>query len=230
MPRYDQRLARRAVPRRHPAAGHLQAKLDSGVYGEEAMTARRKTRCGWCGEDPTYVAYHDDEWGVPVHDDRKLFEMLVLEGAQAGLSWITVLRKRAAYREAFAGFDPERVARFTKAKEHALLQNPGIIRNRAKVASAIQNARAFLDVQEEFGSFDAYQWRFVDGRPLQNRIETLKELPARTAVSDAFSKDLKRRGFSFVGSTIMYAHMQAVGMVNDHVVGCFRRGRVALMR
>ena len=164
---------------------------------------------------------------MPVHDDRKLFEMLVLEGAQAGLSWITILRKREAYRRAFAGFDVERVARFDAAKQRSLLKDPGIVRNRAKIASAVRNARAFLEVQQEYGAFDRYQWQFVDGRPVQNRFKTLTEIPARTATSDAFSIDLKRRGFSFVGSTIVYAHMQAVGMVNDHVVPCFRHGECA---
>ena len=189
--------------------------------------ARAVTRCGWCGSDPLYVRYHDDEWGVPVDDDRTLFEFLVLEGAQAGLSWITILRKREAYREALAGFDPEQVARFDARHVARLLGNPGIVRNRQKIASAIANARAFLRVQEEFGSFAAYQWGFVDGRPRQNRPQQLRNVPAKTDDSDAFSKDLKRRGFSFVGSTIVYAHMQAVGMVNDHVVGCFRQRPVA---
>jgi DNA-3-methyladenine glycosylase I len=189
--------------------------------------ARSVHRCGWCGIDPLYVRYHDDEWGVPVADDRTLFEFLLLEGAQAGLSWITILRKRDAYREAFAGFDPERVARFDARHVTQLLGNPGIVRNRLKIESAVANARAFLRVQDEFGSFAAYQWRFVDGRPRQNRPERLRDVPAKTADSDAFSKDLKRRGFGFVGSTIVYAHMQAVGMVNDHVVGCFRQRPVA---
>jgi DNA-3-methyladenine glycosylase I len=188
-----------------------------------ARMARAMVRCGWCGTDPLYVRYHDEEWGVPVHDDRRLFEFLVLEGAQAGLSWITILRKRAAYGEAFAGFDPARVARFDTRKVAQLLRNPGIVRNRLKVESAVRNARAFLRVQDEFGSFAAYQWRFVDGRPRQGRRRTLADIPARTDDSDAFSKDLKQRGFGFVGSTIVYAHMQAVGMVNDHLLGCFRR-------
>jgi DNA-3-methyladenine glycosylase I len=183
---------------------------------------KQRIRCGWSGEDPLYVAYHDSEWGVPVHDDRTLFEFLVLEGAQAGLSWITILRKRDAYRRAFKNFDPKKVARFDRATVEALLQNPGIVRNRLKVESAIRNARAFLEVQAEFGSFDRYQWQFVDGQPLINRRKSLAEIPARTEISDAFSKDLKRRGFNFVGSTIVYAHMQAVGMVNDHIVSCFR--------
>ena len=189
--------------------------------------ARAVNRCGWSGTDPLYVRYHDEEWGVPVDDDRTLFEFLILEGAQAGLSWITILRKRDAYRDAFDGFDPARVARFDGCKVSQLLRNPGIVRNRLKIASAVANARAFLRVQDEFGSFAAYQWRFVGGQPRQNRPRTLREIPARTEESDAFSKDLKRRGFGFVGSTIVYAHMQAVGMVNDHVVGCFRRGPVA---
>lgn len=196
----------------------------------DAPTLTKKKRCAWPGTDPLYVAYHDEEWGVPVHDDRLLFEFLVLEGAQAGLSWITVLRKRDTYRRAFGGFDPEKVARYDKRKVATLMIDAGIVRNRAKIESAIKNARAFLSVQEEFGSFDAYQWRFVDGRPIQNRWRTMAEVPARTAESDALSKDLKQRGFSFVGSTIMYAHMQAVGMVNDHIGGCFRRREVSQLR
>lgn len=184
-------------------------------------------RCAWCGTDPLYVAYHDTEWGVPVHDDRLLFEFLVLEGAQAGLSWITILRKRPAYRKAFGGFDPAKVARYDRRKIARLLLDPGIVRNRLKIESAVKNARAFLKVQEEFGSFAAYQWRFVDGKPLQNRHRAMEDVPARTEVSDAFSKDLKRRGFSFVGSTIVYAHMQAVGMVNDHTIDCFRHRALA---
>lgn len=184
-------------------------------------------RCGWAGEDPTYVAYHDREWGVPVYDDRLLFEFLILEGAQAGLSWITILRKREAYRKAFANFDPEKVARFNAKKVEALMQDPGIVRNRLKIESAIENARAFLRLQDELGSFSDYQWAFVGGKPLQNQVATLKDIPARTPISDALSKDLKKRGFTFVGSTIMYAHMQAVGMVNDHVATCFRRDAVA---
>ena len=189
------------------------------------MTQRK--RCAWAGTDPLYVSYHDAEWGVPLHDDRALFEFLVLEGAQAGLSWSTILRKRDAYRRAFDRFDPEKVARYNKRKIAALLADEGIVRNRAKIESAIKNARAFLEVQAEFGSFDAYQWRFVDGRPLQNRWRAISEIPAHTVQSDAVSKDLKSRGFTFVGSTIIYAHMQAVGMVNDHVVDCFRYREVA---
>ena len=187
----------------------------------------KKKRCAWSGTDPLYVSYHDEEWGVPVHDDGRLFEFLVLEGAQAGLSWSTILRKRDAYRLAFDWFDPRKVARYDKRKIAALLADAGIVRNRAKIESAIKNATAFLDVQAEFGSFDAYQWRFVDGRPIQNRRRSVGDIPARTAQSDAMSKDLKSRGFTFVGSTIIYAHMQAVGMVNDHVVDCFRRREVA---
>jgi DNA-3-methyladenine glycosylase I len=188
---------------------------------------RKKKRCAWAGTDPMYVAYHDEEWGVPVHDDRLLFEFLVLEGAQAGLSWSTILRKRDAYVRAFDQFDPRKVARYDKRKIGALLADAGIVRNRAKIQSAIANARAFLEVQAEFGSFDAYQWRFVEGRPIQNRRRAMGDIPARTPQSDAMSKDLKSRGFTFVGSTIIYAHMQAVGMVNDHVVDCFRHPQVA---
>jgi DNA-3-methyladenine glycosylase I len=183
---------------------------------------KERTRCAWCSDDALMVAYHDTEWGVPAHDDRLLYEFLVLEGAQAGLSWRTILHRREGYRRAFAGFDPEKVARFDERKVASLLKDTGIIRNRLKIRSAIKNARAFLAVQEEHGSFDAYQWQFVGGRPRENRFRTIREIPARTAESDAFSKDMKKRGFSFVGSTIMYAHMQAVGMVNDHLVDCFR--------
>lgn len=189
-----------------------------------------RARCPWPGTDDLYLHYHDREWGVPLHDDRRLFEMLILEGAQAGLSWITVLRKRERYRAAFDGFDPERVARYTPARVDRLLNDAGIIRNRLKVESAVRNARAFLDVQEAFGSFDRYVWQFVDGRPLVNRWETMREVPAQTPASDAMSRDLKRRGFSFVGSTICYAHMQATGMVNDHLVSCFRHAPCATLR
>jgi DNA-3-methyladenine glycosylase I len=184
-------------------------------------------RCAWAADEPLYVRYHDEEWGRPVTDDRKLFEFLLLEGAQAGLSWLTILRKRENYRRAFADFDPRKVARFDAKKVARLLQDPGIVRHHAKLASAVGNARAFLAVQEEFGSFAAYQWRFVDGRPVQNRFSSLKEIPPRSDISDAFSKDLRTRGFTFVGSTIVYAHMQAVGMVNDHVVTCHRHKAVA---
>lgn len=183
-------------------------------------------RCEWAGVDPLYVAYHDQEWGVPVHDDQKLFEMLILEGAQAGLSWATILKKRENYRRAFAGFDPGRVAAYDAAKAAELLADPGIVRNRLKVSAAIDNAKALLAVQAEFGSFDAYIWQFVYGQPRQNAWASLSEIPAETAASQAMSKDLKRRGFRFVGPTICYAFMQAVGMVNDHVVTCFRYDQV----
>jgi DNA-3-methyladenine glycosylase I len=180
-------------------------------------------RCAWVStDDPLMLRYHDREWGVPVHDDRTHFEFLVLEGAQAGLSWSTVLRKRDAYRRAFSRFEPERVAGYTKKRIQKLLLDPGIIRNRLKVEAAVSNARSFLEVQEEFGSFDAYCWRFVDGKPRVNRWTSTRRVPATSPESDAFSKDLKLRGFRFVGSTIIYAHMQAVGMVNDHLVDCFR--------
>jgi DNA-3-methyladenine glycosylase I len=180
-------------------------------------------RCEWGDKGgELYVTYHDTEWGVPVHDDRKQFEFLMLEGAQAGLSWLTVLRKREAYRKAFADFDPVKVARFSEKKIETLIQNPGIIRNRLKIKAAVSNARAFLEVQHEFGSFDAYIWGFVDGKTIQNRWKTMSDLPATSVQSEALSKDLKKRGFKFVGSTIMYAHMQAAGMVNDHLVSCFR--------
>lgn len=184
-------------------------------------------RCIWCGEDPLYRAYHDEEWGVPVHDDRTLFEFLVLEGAQAGLSWITILRRREGYRKAFSGFDAGKVARYDRRRHERLLADSGIIRNRQKITSAIRNAGAFLEVQEEFGSFAAYQWRFVDGRPLINHWRGDGDIPATSPQSEKFSKDLKQRGFSFVGPTIIYAHMQAVGMVNDHVVDCFRHKALA---
>jgi DNA-3-methyladenine glycosylase I len=179
-------------------------------------------RCAWCGDDPLYRTYHDSEWGVPLHDDASLFEFLILEGAQAGLSWITVLRKRENYRAAFDGFDVARIARYDAGKIAGLLQNPGIIRNRLKVEAAVTNAQKFIDVQEEFGSFDAYIWQFVDGKPKQNAWRNIGEIPASTAESDAMSKELKRRGFKFVGSTICYAHMQATGMVNDHTTDCYR--------
>jgi DNA-3-methyladenine glycosylase I len=181
-----------------------------------------KIRCSWAGADPLYVAYHDHEWGVPLHDDQRLFEMLILEGAQAGLSWITVLRKRDAYRKAFDRFDAGRVARYGIDRIERLMKEEGIIRNRLKIEAAVKNARTFLDVQRESGSFDAYIWQFVGGRPKQNARRTMKEVPATSPESDAMSRDLKKRGFTFVGSTICYAFMQATGMVNDHVVDCFR--------
>lgn len=190
---------------------------------------KMQKRCEWAGSDPLYIEYHDNEWGVPVHDDRKIFEMLVLEGAQAGLNWLTVLRKRENYRKAFDNFDPRKVAKYDSKKLQELLANEGIIRNKLKIHSAIQNARAFLEVQKEFDSFDAYIWQFVGGRPIRNSWKSLSELPAQTAESEAMSKDLKRRGFGFVGPTICYAHMQATGMVNDHVVTCFRYKEVERM-
>ena len=177
-------------------------------------------RCGWCGTDPLYVAYHDDEWGVPQHDDRRLFEKLILEGAQAGLSWITVLRKREDYRQAFHGFDPEKVAAMGDAELETILQDPGIVRNRLKVFSARKNAQAFLAVQHEFGSFDAFLWSFVGGRPKVNHPKTLADVPAVTPEAEALSRALKKRGFTFVGSTICYAFMQACGLVNDHLISC----------
>lgn len=183
-------------------------------------------RCSWAGDDPLYCAYHDEEWGVPLHDERALFEFLILEGAQAGLSWITILRKRENYRAAFDNFDPERIARYDKGKIEALLQNPGIVRNRLKVEAAINNAQKFLEVREKHGSFDAFVWQFVGGKPRQNQWRGLAEIPASTAESDAMSKEMKRRGFKFVGPTICYAHMQATGMVNDHTINCFRHFEV----
>jgi DNA-3-methyladenine glycosylase I len=180
------------------------------------------TRCEWAGTDPEMVAYHDTEWGVPVHDDPTHFEFLVLEGAQAGLSWSTILKRRAGYRKAFAAFDPAKVARFTPAKVEKLLLDPGIIRNRAKVESTVRNAKAFLAVQKEFGSFDAYVWGFVGGRPVVNTWRRTAQLPPFSAESEALSKDLRRRGFGFVGPTVCYAHLQAAGLVNDHLVSCFR--------
>jgi DNA-3-methyladenine glycosylase I len=177
-------------------------------------------RCDWVSDDPLYIQYHDEEWGVPEHDDRRLFEMLLLEGAQAGLSWITILRKRENYRTAFAGFDPARVARFAAAKVERLLQDPGIVRNRAKVEAAVVNARCFLKIAREEGSFSEFAWQFVDGQPLVQRWRSLQEMPAKTPVSTAMSKELRRRGFKFVGPTICYSFMQAVGMVNDHMKGC----------
>ena len=195
------------------------------------MKRSSKRVCGWAaGDNPLMRRYHDKEWGVPVHDDRRLFEFLTLEGAQAGLSWSTILGKRENYREAFAGFDPVRVARFDSRRRTSLMKNPGIVRNRLKIESTVSNARAFLDVRKEFGSFNDYLWQFVDGKPLQNRRRSLREVPARTRVSDALSIDLTKRGFRFVGSTIMYAFMQAVGMVNDHEISCYRQRELARRR
>jgi DNA-3-methyladenine glycosylase I len=181
-----------------------------------------RKRCRWSTSDPLYIKYHDEEWGVPVHNDRKLFEMLILEGTQAGLSWITILRKRENYRKAFENFDAEKIARYDGRKLRQLMANKGIVRNRLKISATIGNARAFLAVQKEFRSFDAYIWRFVGGKPIRNRRRSLKDIPPKTPESDLMSKDLKKRGFRFVGSTICYAFMQAVGMVNDHVTSCYR--------
>ena len=189
-----------------------------------------KTRCGWAGTDPLYLAYHDAEWGVPVHDDRKLFEMLLLEGAQAGLSWITILRKREHYRKAFSQFDAGRISRYDARAKKQLMANPGIVRNKLKIAAAIENARAFLQTQRDYGSFDEYIWQFVEGVPKQNAWNSLKEIPPKTVESESMSKDLRARGFRFVGPTICYAFMQATGMVNDHVATCFRYKAVKRIR
>ena len=192
--------------------------------------AKKLTRCSWAGDTSAdYIRYHDEEWGVPVWDDQTQFEFLILEGAQAGLSWSTILNKREGYRKSFADFDPAKVARFTQKRIDKILQNPGIVRNKLKVNSAVTNAKAFLKVQKEFGSFCNYIWDFVDGTPIQNRFRSMAQVPATSAESDALSKDLKRRGFKFVGSTIMYAHMQATGLVNDHVVKCFRHAECAAL-
>jgi DNA-3-methyladenine glycosylase I len=181
-----------------------------------------KNRCIWSGNDPLYMAYHDDEWGTPIHDDRLLFEFLILEGAQAGLSWITILKKRENYRKAFHDFNYDRIANYTETDVRRLLSDSGIVRNRLKIESAIQNARGVIDIQEEFGSLDSYLWRFVEGIPIQNELKSMTEMPVKTEISDMMSKDLKKRGFNFVGPTICYAFMQAVGMVNDHTTDCFR--------
>lgn len=193
------------------------------------MAGEAKQRCGWAGNDPLYVQYHDEEWGVPIHDDRKWFEKMLLDSAQAGLSWITILRKRENYRQAYANFDYQEVARFDAQKVEELLANPGIVRNRRKIEASVKSAQAFLRVQDEFGSFDAYIWRFVGGTPKVNRWTSLPELPAKTPESVALSNDLIKRGFAFVGPTICYAFMQAGGMVNDHVVTCFRHHELAKM-
>jgi DNA-3-methyladenine glycosylase I len=190
------------------------------------MAQKVKSRCPWCEGSALQTAYHDREWGVPVHDDRRLFEFLILEGAQAGLSWDTILKKRENYRRGFAGFDPAKVARFGARELRALMRDPGVVRNRLKLEAAVSNARAFLAVQREFGSFDRYAWQFVGGRPRQTRRRAMKQVPASTPESDAMSKDMKERGFRFVGSTICYAFMQAVGMVNDHLVNCFRHSEI----
>ena len=187
-------------------------------------------RCSWCGDDPLYQSYHDREWGVPLHDDRRLFEMLILEGAQAGLSWITILRKREAYRAAFDDFDPAKIARYRQVRIEKLLRNPGIVRNRLKIEGAVKNAKAYLRILEEVGGFDAFLWQFVEGKPITSMRKSIKEVPASTPESDAMSKALKKRGFTFVGSTICYAFMQAVGMVNDHTTDCFRYKECARSR
>jgi DNA-3-methyladenine glycosylase I len=185
-----------------------------------------KTRCSWCGDDPLYVAYHDEEWGVPVYDDQTLFEFLILETFQAGLSWITILRKRENFRKAFDQFDYNRIATYNQDKVDSLLHDAGIIRNKLKVNSAITNAQYFMEIQKEFGSFSKYIWGFVNGKPIKNNFKTLEECPANTSLSDEISKDLKKRGFKFVGTTVIYAHMQATGMVNDHIKDCFRYNEV----
>ena len=187
-------------------------------------------RCTWCGDDPLYVAYHDDEWGVPIHDDEQLFELLTLEGAQAGLSWITVLKKRENYRKAFDFFDCQKIAKYTEKDIERLLLNPGIVRNRLKIESVIKNAKGVIKIKEEFGSFNSYLWEYVETKPKQNEWKRLKELPAKTEISERMSKDLKKRGFNFVGPTICYAFMQAVGMVNDHTTGCFRYEEVKRLK
>lgn len=181
-----------------------------------------KKRCDWCKNDPLYIDYHDNEWGIPVYDDQKLFEFLILEGAQAGLSWITVLKKRENYRHCFDNFDPEKIARYNKNKVKKLLTNPGIIRNRLKIASTILNAKTYLEIVKNYGSFSDFIWNFVDGKPIKNKWKNSKEVPAKSCISDAMSNELKKKGFKFVGSTICYAFMQAVGMVNDHIADCFR--------
>ena len=189
---------------------------------------KEKNRCGWSTGDPLYIKYHDEEWGTPLHDDRKLFEMLILEGFQAGLSWITILRKRENFREAFDNFDAKKIAAYDKRKINSLLKDEGIVRNRLKIEAARTNAKAFLRIQKEFGSFNKYIWQFVNNKPIKNKFKSLKDIPPKTQISDNMSRDLKKRGFKFVGSTVVYAHMQATGMVNDHVVGCFRHGEVGV--
>lgn len=207
-----------AIPSEGAVFSNLISKF---VFRNQSAFMNEVKRCSWCGTDPLYVKYHDEEWGKEVHDDWVLFEFLILESAQAGLSWITILRKRENYREAFAGFDPEKVAQFTEADVDRLLQNPGIVRNRQKIEAAVNNAKRFLEVQEEFGSFDCYMYSFMPGnKPLKNSPNGLGDVPARTEISDAIAKDMKKRGFKFFGTTICYAHMQAAGMVNDHIKDC----------
>ena len=218
-----------SIEREHNIDSSTKKKTDNNkttstpkIKNPASRIQKQVSRCDWCGNDPLYVKYHDEEWGVPVHDDRVHFEMLVLEGAQAGLSWLTVLRKRENYRKAFDNFDVNKVAKYSEKKIEKLLQNPGIIRNRLKVRSAITNAQAFIKIQKEFGSFDKYIWQFVNNKPIINKWKKVSDLPATSKESDALSKDLKKRGFKFVGSTIIYAHMQSIGMVNDHITSCFR--------
>lgn len=215
------------MPRRESRKVGAHWNFRAQVTENAGMPVKKKpiTRCPWAGDKPHMIRYHDREWGRPVHDDRRLFEMLVLEGAQAGLAWETILRRREGYRAAFAGFDPAKVATFTASRKKALLNDAGIIRNRLKIEAAVTNARAFLAVQKEFGSFDRYVWRFVDGQPKLNRPAAMADIPTTSPESEALSKDLKKRGFRFVGSTIIYAFMQAVGMVDDHVKGCFAKGQ-----
>ena len=206
-----------------PLAG---TRLPGRGAGARPAPPDKKKRCFWAPPHPLLVAYHDEEWGVPIHDDRRWYEKIVLDGAQAGLSWLTILKKREAYREAFAGFEPARVARYGQRDIERLMKNPGIVRNLLKIRSAVGNARAFLEVQAAFDSFDSYIWRFVKGKPVKGRARGVSDMPARTPLSDAISVDMKKRGFTFVGSTIVYAFMQAAGLVNDHVVGCYRRREV----
>jgi len=203
-----------------------RSQVNQLVVTGDADLSKEVTRCGWAGSDPIYVRYHDREWGVPRRTDRKLFEMLILEGAQAGLSWITILKKRPRYREVFERFDPKLVAAFDEKRIQTLLQDPGIVRNRAKVRSAVGNAQAFLEIRQEFGTFSRYLWAFVDGKPIVNRHKSMSDVPAETEISQQLSRDLKRRGMRFVGPTIMYAFMQSVGMVNDHLLGCFRHREI----
>lgn len=207
----------------HRKAGNWQ----QGTGNREQL--KEKNRCAWAGSDPLYVKYHDEEWGVPVHDDKALFEFLILEGAQAGLSWLTVFKKRENYRKALSNFNARKIAQYTAVDKKRLLANPGIIRNRLKIEATVINAQKFLETQKEFGSFDEYIWQFIGGKPVQNKFKSLREIPPRTEISDSMSKDLKKRGFKFVGSTICYAFMQAVGMVNDHITNCFRYHPVVKM-
>ena len=194
----------------------------SNTKYSESRNPNSVTRCSWCGNDPLYIKYHDEEWGVPVYEDQKLFEMLTLEGAQAGLRWITILKKRENYLLAFDDFDPVKISKYSDKKIEKLINNPGIVRNRLKINSVVENAKSFLKIQKEFGSFNSYIWKFVNHKPILNKFESINELPSKTEISDLISKDLKNRGFKFVGSTICYAFMQAVGMVNDHTTDCFK--------